>query len=88
MTNADIIRLTTLLRSHAKSTLLIATRLKALEEAMQGEYTSHALWDRYAKQLGWAVNRATQLQQRREPQADQELDETIVRLQHLLNDRE
>ena len=85
MTDTD--EIIALLAACAKSTLLVATRLNALERAMQEEYTSHPLWDRYAKQLGLAQNRASKLQQKREFQADQELDDAIAHLQSLLKER-
>jgi hypothetical protein len=85
MRDAD--KLLALVTVCARSTLLIATRLNALERAMQEDFTSRGLWEHYVKQLGRATNRATQLLQRLEPQANQELDDAIAELQSLLSER-
>jgi hypothetical protein len=85
MTDTD--KLIALLTANAKGTLLVATRLNALERAMQEVYGSVPLWDSYVKHLGWAKNPANLLQARRELRADQELDDAIAELQNLLREQ-
>jgi hypothetical protein len=84
MTDTD--KLITLVTAYAKSTLLVATRLNALERAMQDDFASHGLWDQYAKQIGLVQNRANLLQQRREFLADQELSDAIAELRRALKE--
>jgi hypothetical protein len=84
MTDTErLAKLTALVAAYARSAMLIAERLKALEMAMQADYSSRSLWDNYAKELGWGVSRADQLKQRRELRADQELDSVIAELRRL-----
>jgi hypothetical protein len=84
MTDAErLTKLTALVAAYAKSAMLIADRLKALELAMQADYSSRSLWDNYAKEIGWEVSRADRLKQRRELRADQELDSVIAELGRL-----
>lgn len=83
----DIQKITSLLNAYAKSTLLVATRLNALERAMQDTWGSVPLWDSYVKQLGWVQNPANRIQALREFRADQELDSAIAELQSLLKDQ-
>jgi len=85
MTNAD--KLITLVTAYAKSTLLVATRLNALERAMQRTHSSVPLWDNYAKELGLVQNRADLLRAQRELRADQELADAIAELKHLLGEQ-
>jgi hypothetical protein len=85
MTDSD--KILSLLAAYAKSTLLVATRMNALERAMQKTHGSVPLWDNYAKELGLEQNRADLLRTPREVQVDRELADAIAELRQLLSER-